>query len=30
MQVIYVKEEKPPKGKGPIEWLRKLRFLGGQ
>jgi hypothetical protein len=21
MQVIYVKEEKPPKGKGPIEWF---------
>jgi hypothetical protein len=26
MRVIYVKEEKPPKGKEPIEWLRKLRF----
>jgi hypothetical protein len=26
LQVIYVKEEKPPRGKAPIEWLRKLRL----
>jgi hypothetical protein len=30
MQVIYVKEEKAPKGKAPIEWLRKLRFRDDQ
>jgi hypothetical protein len=26
LRFIYVKEEKPPRGKEPIEWLRKLRF----
>jgi hypothetical protein len=26
MHVIHVKEEKPSRGKEPIEWLRKLRF----
>jgi hypothetical protein len=30
MRVIYVKEEQPPKGKKPVEWLRKLRFRGDQ
>ncbi|MDR2303321.1 MAG: hypothetical protein LBE10_01855 [Treponema sp.] len=30
MQGIYVKEEKPPKGKEAVEWLRKLRFRGGK
>ncbi|MDR2402395.1 MAG: hypothetical protein LBD78_00005, partial [Spirochaetaceae bacterium] len=30
LQVIYVKEEKPPRGKEPIEWLWKLRFLDDQ
>ncbi|MDR2408330.1 MAG: hypothetical protein LBE13_09515 [Bacteroidales bacterium] len=30
MNVIYVKEENPPKGKAPVEWLRKLRFRGDQ
>jgi hypothetical protein len=26
MHVVYVREEKPVKGKSPIEWLRKPRF----
>jgi hypothetical protein len=26
LQVVYVKEEKPPKGKEGVEWLWKLRF----
>jgi hypothetical protein len=30
MQVIYVKGEKAPRGKEPIEWLWKLRFLGNE
>jgi hypothetical protein len=30
MYVIYVREEKPAKGKSPIEWLRKPRFRSNQ
>jgi hypothetical protein len=30
VNVIYVKEEHPPKGTGPIEWLWKLRFRDDQ
>jgi hypothetical protein len=30
VNVIYVREKKPPKGKGPIEWLWKLRFRDDQ
>jgi hypothetical protein len=26
VNVIYIKEEQPPEGKKPIEWLWKLRF----
>jgi hypothetical protein len=30
VNVIYIKEEHPPEGKKPIEWLRKLRFRDDQ